>query len=289
MYISKVILCASVALLAASCSSIPRLTGSWVAVDTATHESVSLDEMADALQGEDVVFLGEEHGNSVAHSLQFELTKKLYERRGSLIVTLEMFERDVDFTLEDYLNGKLSEDEFLERSRPWPSYSDDYRPVVEWAKENGVRVVAGNVPRPVARRVAYEGVGAVRHEKWMPAELEAPHDEYLSRFKEAMGGRRNGPLSERLYNWYTAQCVKDEVMAESILRWTGGAPSDPLVVHWCGKFHSDRALGTAARVLRRRPDFDIAVVSTKSGSRNLETLSAEEWADGDYLWLVPSE
>lgn len=283
-----VLVCAVLACCLAGCSSIPRLTGSWVAVDTKTRERVSLDEMADALQHADVVFLGEEHDNTVAHGLQFDLTRKLYERRGSLVVTLEMFETDVRFVLEDYLAGKLSEKEFLAQSRPWPNYESDYRPIVEWAKKNGVRVVAGNIPRPVARRVAYEGAGAVRHIDGMPTELDAPHDEYLALFKEAMGGRRNGPVSKRLYNWYTAQCAKDEVMAESILRWTGGQDTDPIVVHWCGKFHSDRTLGTAARVLRRRPDFDVAVVSTRSGSRSPASLTEEEWGDGEYLWLVPS-
>lgn len=273
---------------AAACSSVPRLTWNWVAVDTKTRERVSLDEMADALQHADVVFLGEEHDNTVAHGLQLDLTRKLHELRGNLVVTLEMFETDVRFVLEDYLAGRISEEDFLAQSRPWPNYDSDYRPVVEWAKENGVRVVAGNVPRPVARRVAYEGVGAVRHVPGMPAELEAPHDEYLGLFKEAMGGRRNGPMTQRLYNWYTAQCGKDEVMAESILRWTGGADTDPIVVHWCGKFHSDRALGTAERVLRRRPDFKVAVVSTRSGSRNPKSLSEEDWGDGAYIWLVPS-
>ncbi len=273
----------------ASCASGPRISGGWVGVDTQTRGRVVLDEMADGLQGADVVFLGEEHDNSVAHRLQLELTQKLYERRGSLVVALEMFETDVDFELEDYLAGRIDEDEFLRRSRPWGNYAEHYRPVVEWAKANGIRVVAANVPRPVARRVAYEGIGAVRHEEWMPVELDTPHDEYLDLFQEAMGGDRNDAVTDRLYNWYSAQCVKDEVMAESILRWTSGSSRDPLVVLWCGKFHSDRGLGTAARVLRRRPDFEIGIVSTKSGSRNLSSLSAEDLRAGDYLWLVPSE
>ncbi len=283
------VLCACLVVSCSSLSRLPRLSGGWTAVDTKTREKVSMRQMADALQGVDVVFLGEEHDNTVGHRLQFELVRELFARRGELVITLEMFETDVEFDLQDYLAGKLSEEEFLERSRPWPNYNAHYRPIVEWAKKNGVRVVAGNIPRPVARQVAYEGIGAVRKERWMPAEFEAPKDEYLGLFQEAMGGKRGDPLTTRSYNWYSAQCVKDEVMAESIVRWTDGKPTDPLVVHLCGKFHSDRRLGTAARVLRRRPHFEIAVVSTKSGTRGTRGLDAEDWLAGDYLWLVRSE
>ena len=272
-----------------SCASLSLVTARWVAVDSESRQRVSLDEMADALCTSDVVFLGEEHDNSVGHKLQFELTRKLQERRTNLVVALEMFERDVDFDLEDYLNGKLTEEAFLELSRPWGNYKEHYRPVVEWAKRNGIRVVAANIPRPAARRVAYEGIGAVRHEPWMPSEFDAPQDEYYELFVDVMGGHRSGAAEKRLENWYRAQCVKDEVMAESILRWTGGSDTDPLVVHWCGKFHSDRGLGTAARVLRRVPELEIAVVSMRSGPRKVDSLSEEEWSDGDYIWLVPYE
>ena len=280
-------LAAVLGLLAASCAGTPGVSGGWTALDSATRERVDLETMADALAEHDVVFLGEEHDKTVAHELQFALTRMLYERRGDLVITLEMFERDVDFDLEDYLDGKLGEEEFLERSRPWGNYEEHYRPVVEWARERGIRVVAGNIPRPAARRVAYEGIGAVRKEPWMPAEFEAPRDEYFDLFVEAMGGHRPG-RDKRLYNWYSAQCVKDEVMAESIVRWTDGKPTDPIVVHWCGKFHSDRGLGTAARVQRRRPDWSLGIVTTKSGVRRSE-LTEDDWRDADYVWLVPSK
>lgn len=275
-------------LVSLACASAPGVSGGWTALDARTRERTSLQQMADALAEADVVFLGEEHDKTVAHELQFALTRMLYERRGDVVITLEMFERDVDFDLEDYLNGKLDEETFLERSRPWSNYEEHYRPVVEWARENGIRVVAGNIPRPVARDVAYNGIGATRKERWMPAEFEAPRNEYFELFVEAMGGHRPGRDQRRLYNWYSAQCVKDEVMAESIVRWTDGKLTDPLVIHWCGKFHSDRGLGTAERVLRRRPDWKLGIVTTKSGVRRKSALSEHDWGDADYIWLVPS-
>ena len=245
--------------------------------------------MADSLQWADVVFLGEEHDNTVGYKLQFALIRELFERRGEMVITLEMFERDVDFNLEDYLVGKLSEEEFLERSRPWGNYTQHYRPILEWARERDIRVVAANIPRRVARRVAYEGIGATRKLRWMPEEFEAPEGEYYERFLSAMGGRQQERDMDRLYRWYCAQCVKDEVMAESIVRWTDGKPEDSIVVHLCGKFHSDARLGTVERVARRRPHFDLRIVTTKSGLRGRKSFDEEDWRDGDYLWLVPNE
>ena len=269
-------------------SSFVSLSPDFVAVHTETGRSVSIDEMADELSRRDVVCLGELHDNDVGHRLQLELTKALHERRdGKLVVCLEMFERDVDLDLEDYLTGRIDEQTFLESSRPWPNYREHYRPVVEWAKENGVRVVAANIPRPVARRVSREGIAAVRKAEWMPQEFEAPVDEYHRRFFSVMGGDRPGADLERLYRFYCAQCVKDEVMAESIVHWTRMPTDGAIIVFWCGRFHSDYGLGTAQRVLRRRPDLDLAVVSTTVAPRRASALSDDEQRSGDYVWIVP--
>jgi uncharacterized iron-regulated protein len=202
----------------------------------------------------DAVFFGEQHDDGNAHRLQRGLLEAVSRRRSDVVLSLEMFERDVQAYLDDYLADKIDEATFLKASRPWPNYNVDYRPLVEFAKAKGWKVLAANVPRRIASATAKEGLAAVAAlpdsaRRWAAADFGCPKDDYFERFGQSMGG--HGPSTpEGMMRFYEAQCVKDETMAESIVRAraTGGAP---LVIHMNGAFHSDYRDGTAERVARR--------------------------------------
>ena len=81
----------------------------------------------------------------------------LARRRLPVILSLEMFERDVQPALDAYLAGTVPEEEFLKGARPWPRYATDYRALVEIARAHGWPVVAANVPRRIAADVAKSG------------------------------------------------------------------------------------------------------------------------------------
>jgi hypothetical protein len=68
-----------------------------------------------------------------------------------------MFERDVQGVVDEYLKGLITESQFKASSRPWEYYDEDYRPMVEAAKEKGVPVIAANVPRRYVNRVSRLG------------------------------------------------------------------------------------------------------------------------------------
>ena len=113
-----------------------------------------LDDSFEMIMKYDIVFVGEDHGSRVAHEAEFTLLTGLVERDPALVLALEMFERDVQHTLDDYLRGRISEEIFLEAARPWPNYQEDYRPLIQLAKIRGIPVIAANVPRRAAAAVA---------------------------------------------------------------------------------------------------------------------------------------
>lgn len=81
---------------------------------------------------------GEEHTNALSHKREFELLTELYRLvPDRLVLSLEMFEKDVQASLDAYLAGRMTEMEFLKVSRPWPNYERDYRHLVEFAKRRG--------------------------------------------------------------------------------------------------------------------------------------------------------
>lgn len=228
--------------------------------------------LADAAR-HDVVFLGEQHDDPGTHRLERAALEGIGRRRAQVVLSLEMFERDVQGTLDQYLSGAIDEATFLKTARPWPRYATDYRGVVELAKAKGWPVVASNVPRRLASLVGRKGLGAVdslpaTDRTLMAAELICPPDKYFGRFKESMGdmsGHGQNTLAadsvERMVGrFYEAQCVKDETMAEAIAAARSRYP-DAVVVHVNGAFHSEYGQGTVSRVTRRIPGVRTALVS----------------------------
>jgi uncharacterized iron-regulated protein len=243
----------------------------------------------------DVVFLGEQHDDPATHRMELALLQAVARRRGNVVLTLEMFERDVQPILNEYLTGAVPEDLFLRGSRPWPNYGTDYRPLIEFAKAHGWRVIAGNVPRRMASVVATKGLEAVSQladstRAWAASEFRCPEDDYFKRFGKAMAEHPmgNGPppspgeLTAMTGRFYQAQCVKDETMAESIARSRGDGNA-PLVIQYNGDFHSDFGEGTVARVKRRLPGARVLVISAIPVS-SLDSIRPRTFGkQGDWL------
>ena len=241
--------------------------------DTKTGAWSDFEAMSAALASADVIFVGEQHGDPHTHALERALLESLVRRRPDIAVSLEMFERDTQASLDAYLAGTLEEAAFLENSRPWAKYQTDYRPLVEIARERKWPVIASNVPRPLASGVAKTGLASLQalgagQRPWLTADLQCPKDAYFDRFAQTMSGHPAGEgpeaaakQSAMVERYYFAQCLKDEVMGESIARVAKGPGEGPLLVHYNGAFHSDFAQGAAERAKRRLPGSRIAVIS----------------------------
>ena len=211
-----------------------------------------------------------------------------------MTLSLEMFERDVQPTLDTYMSGTSAEDEFLKGARPWPRYATDYRPLVEFAKSQHWPIVAANVPRRIASDIARSGKPAVdslstADRRFAANDLQCPHDGYFDRFAEQMGGHANGrsgaadDSSTERYYW--AQCVKDETMAESIAAAFAKQEGRPgVIVHVTGAFHSDFGAGTGERVRRRLLGRRVAIVSLVP-LENLDDIipAGDDLKRADYL------
>jgi uncharacterized iron-regulated protein len=256
-------------------------------IDALANAPVDLDHMADVLVGADVVFLGEFHDNDIGHELQLALTERLLARRPDLVVSLEMFERDAQTILDLYLEGAVDEETFLARARPWPNYAEHYRPVVELARRHGLRVLAANCYRPLASRVAKQGRWSIAGDPWAAQRVDAEAGPYKDKFVGLMGDHATD-MGAALDNFFAAQCVKDDTMAESIAReLTAHGQDRPLVVHWCGAFHSDEGLGTVERLEARLPGVRVGLVTMITSRSRTRPLTDAERGQADFVWLVP--
>jgi uncharacterized iron-regulated protein len=222
-----------------------------------TRKEMTLAQVADELAARDVVYFGELHDNVAGHQVYAELAKLLADRRPDFVLSLEMFERDVQGVVTDYLRGRIDEAAFLKYSRPWKNYARDYRPLVELTRERKLDLIAGNLPRSVAGKVASKE-GSMS--PFSPRATTAPLDRYWELFGEEMKGHPGADGA--LDRMYRAQCAKDDAMAEGIADYLATHPHrQPLVIHCNGNFHSDYGLGTAARLAQRAPLAQAAIVS----------------------------
>jgi uncharacterized iron-regulated protein len=245
--------------------------------DTHHKRFIDFESMLADAGGADVLFLGEQHDDPATHRLEAATLEGLARRRGNVVLAMEMFERDAQPSLDGYLAGHLTEPDFLGRSRPWPRYATDYRPLVEFARAWKWPVIASDVPRRLASLVSRRGLKTIMDSisatdrAFAARDLQCPHDDYFARFAKTMADMpshsgdsskesavERAAMIERIYQ---AQCIKDETMGESVASAFAAAPPRALVVHVNGAFHSDFGLGTAERVKRRLPGKRVVVVS----------------------------
>ena len=117
-----------------------------------------MKQAAADLSAAQAVLFGEYHDQAEIHVAEVKLLEELYRLRGKkLALSLEMFEKDVQPTLNDYLTEKITETVFLENSRPWKNYQEAYKFLVDFAKAKELNVIAGNIPRYLAAKYAKDG------------------------------------------------------------------------------------------------------------------------------------
>lgn len=267
------------------------------AMEVATGRDVAFDTVVRQLARADIVFFGEQHDDPETHRVEFGLLDAIGRTGRPVILSLEMFERDAQGALDDYLAGRITEADFLAKSRPWDRYITDYRPMVELAKSRGWPVVASNVPRPMASAIGRRGLAALdtlgaTERSWAARENLCPDDPYRKRFLETMRGHSAGGAapapgdtlpSAVAQRFYLSQCVKDETMAEAIVAARQRAPRNAIVVHYDGAFHSDYRQGTVDRVQRRDPSARIAVVTAVPVVDPSTATLAEHAGRADYI------
>lgn len=204
----------------------------------------------------------------------------------SLVLSLEMFERDVQYVVDEYLDGFITEDHFLASSRPWGGYEERYRPAVEFARAHDIPVVAANAPRRYVNRASRLGRESLaelpdRALSYLPP-LPYPgaSPAYRAEWDEIMGPAARHMAGSPL----DAQTLWDATMAWSIARALE-ASSDPLVLHFAGSFHVQNGTGTPEALDHYRPGTrQLLVVAEPAGT--LDALPDDARELGHFVILT---
>lgn len=248
-----------------------------------TGDERTFADIQQALQGKTHVFYGELHGTAQAHQMERKLLQtcdSLFE--GKVILGMEMFEADVQPIVDEYLHDVINEKSFESETRIWDNYTEDYRPLVTYAKEKGIQVVASNVPRRYANMVYHRGVAALDSlsdwAKAFMAPLPLEIDSSLRSYQE-MSAMMNGHQSA---NMVAAQAIKDATMAHFIAAYT---QPDCLFLHVNGAYHTAYREGIIA-YLRKEVEMDNILTITTVKKEDFEEDSDTALQKADFVVVI---
>ena len=257
----------------------------------------NISDIIKAINAADAVFLGEVHDDSVGHAVQMEVFRQAiaaYSGKRKIALSLEMFERDVQIILNEYLNGLITESQFLAGSRPWGNYKTDYRPLVELAREKKLSVVAANAPRRYVNMVSRNGRNSLNSlskeaRAWIaPLPYGDPSPMYAKKFNDLMA-KSGDPGAANAHNPIVfSQALWDATMGNSVANFLKNN-KEALVIHLNGSFHTENHLGTVEHLLKYRPKTKVLVVTIRYED-DFNAFDKSKHSDlGDFVILTDSK
>ena len=219
----------------------------------ATSALLDLDAVAARLAGRQVVFVGESHNRYEHHLNQLEIIRRLHAVHPDLAIGMEFFQRPFQLYLDQYVAGTLDEKEMLKKTEYYRRWRFDYRlyrPILRYAREHGIPLLALNVPEELSRRVGAVGLSGLSADERarLPAEIDRSDSAYQARLRAVFN---HHPAGGRDFERFVeAQLVWDEGMAETAAEYLRAHPGHHLVV-LAGSGHIAYGSGIPQRLERR--------------------------------------
>ena len=267
----------------------------YIVYNTRTGQVTTLDAIVTEMQQFDVLFFGEEHNDSVGHYLEAQLLEKMNKAYGSnMALSMEMFDRDVQPVMDEYLAGLIKEKQFNKDARVWSNYRD-YKPMVEYAKEHKLEVVCANAAgrySSLAVRKGMQGLMSLPEESKdhiAPLPFDTASGPYFQKLVDVFTGHDSSMTAANVttpgMDMIMGQSTWDATMAWSIAEYMKAHKGNK-VFHINGRFHSDEHYAVVTQLHNYRPKAKALVISTGSD----ENFPNIQWDDhkhnGDYIIIT---
>jgi uncharacterized iron-regulated protein len=255
--------------------------------DTRTKQIITIDKIVTDMADADVLFFGEEHNDSAGHYLENKIFRALHAAYGgNLALSMEMFESDGQLGLNEYLAGKIDESRFSKDVRLWSNYKD-YRPMIEYSKQNQIPVIAANPPRRYVTMVSRRGMASLdslskEAKKLLP---KLPYDTLTGRYREKFYNIMKGSPGSGNPRVYHSQSLWDAGMANNIYKFLK-KNKHKKIFHCVGGFHTEEKLGTAAQLQMRNKKLKILNIASFSDKSFTNPDWEKESYRGDYIILI---
>lgn len=216
----------------------------------------NLEGIIPALAGKRVVLVGESHNRYDHHLVQLEIIQRLHAIHPRLAIGMEMFQQPFQDILDDYVAGRLSEQELLRGSEYYRRWRFDYRlyaPILRYAREHQLPVVALNLPKELTRKVGSEGLESLDEDErnMLPGEIDRSDAAYEERLRDIYK-QHPGTDGGGFENFLDVQLLWDEGMAQQAADYLRAHPDDSMVI-LAGSGHLAYGSGIPRRLERRVP------------------------------------
>jgi len=242
---------------------------------------VELPELIEGVKGYRLIFAGEMHDEKWTHAAQLKLISALKDAGVNVAIGLEMFRKESQKDLDDWVAGKMSLEEFrvvyrMNWGLPWRQYSD----IFFYARDNRVPMVALNISRKIIHQVFTKGFGALGPKDLeelgdVECRVDKPYEEFI---REAM--KEHDIKDASFKNFCEAQMLWDTSMAKNSVEYLKNNEGTTLVV-LAGTGHSWKR-GIPARVSKRSDMKFVVIIPEAEDKPSRSNVTA---TDADYLWL----
>ena len=206
------------------------------------RQVISFSQMMTDTEGSDVILVAEIHDNKQHHELQLDVIRSLREKKIPLAIGLEMFQADNQRQLDDWVEGKMTEQSFKAAyASNWSYDWSLYRDIFIFARDNRIPMIALNIPKEIVFKVARQGFASLTPEerKNLPSgvtcDLNSPQTEFLKKtFQEVFKHEANG---KAFAHFCEAQAVRNSGMAMIIANDQKRHPGRKLVA-LAGTWHA---------------------------------------------------
>jgi uncharacterized iron-regulated protein len=224
----------------------------WIVPGSASPRRASAAAVLTGMARQDVVLLGEQHDEDDDHRWQVQVLAALHAQRPDMVIGFEMFPRRVQPALDEWVAGKLTVKEFVDRSQwnsVWQMPIELYLPLFQFARINRIPMVALNIDKTLATAVLEKGWDAIpqreREGLGRPAPASKAYRDYLFEIYAAHPdphgkGDAKAQRSDVAFGRFVeSQTTWDRAMAEALARvaMPASAGERPLVVGVMGIGH----------------------------------------------------
>jgi len=223
--------------------------GQWAAPTQSQAKPLVADRLFAELSQRRVVLLGEVHDNADHHRWQLHTIAGLHALHPRLAIGLEMFPHRLQSVLDNWVAGKLTEEQFLTQTQwrtVWGQEPGLYMPIFQFARLHRVPLIALNVDRGLVRKVGEQGWAAIDPKDREgigdpaaapPAYIDMLYESYRQHGREP--AERNQPAFR---NFVDSMLLWDRTMAQGIAEAAASTP-DTLVVGLMGLGHLENRDG----------------------------------------------
>ncbi len=259
----------------------------------AKGKKVSYKKLLKKAQKADILFIGEEHDNPIAHWFEIKLTKDIYDLiqkkkiKEGLILGAEMFEADNQEAYQKYLKGQIDYKQLKKEARLWPNFKTDYKALLDFAKEKNIPFVATNIPRRYANKVFKNGFKSLdslsNEEKNWIAPLPIAYDSTLTSYVAMTKMEHMKYMPKKMQqNMPKAQAIKDATMAYFILK---NHKKGHLFIHYNGSYHSNDYQGIVWYIKKEAPELKIVTIDIET-QKSIKKLNTENKHKADFIIVV---